>query len=213
MSLRRTDLKTRIALLTAVGALAAAPAAAAEEGEAVVPPDNSAVNQYTETFPTGGGERDVHKGRREQASPKQVLGDRNAEKLERHGPEGRAVAEVAAETAPTVDRSPSEPAKDDSDGEATATVGGGGGNGQGGGGNANGDARPQPSGQGNASAPPARDPSVDVPGGSSGVSEVLAQATGSTSSGDLGLLLPLVIVAAFCWALAVLLRRPRRAAG
>lgn len=199
MDLRRTDPKMRIALLTTVGALAAAPVAAAEEeSEAVVPPDNSAVNQYTETFPTGGGERDVDGGRRQQASPKRVLGSSNAKKLEKHGSEGRAVAEVAAETAPTVEESSSEPAEQESE---TGTAGAGGGNQSGGGGQS------QPRHQDAAPAPPSANPNVDVPAGSSGVSEVLAQATGSASDGELGPLLPLVILAALGWAIAFVLRR------
>lgn len=208
MSLRRTDLKIRIALVAATTALAAAPTAAAEEETEVVPPDNSAVNQYTETFPTGGGERDVNKGRRQQASPKRVLGNDNAKKLEKHGSEGRAVAEVAAETAPPVDKS-SQPREEESETGAAPPAGGG--NDSGGGGGADREGQPQAQRQETAPAP-ADDPNVDIPAGSSGISEVLAQATGSTSDGELGPLLPLVILAALGWAIALLLRRrPDRA--
>lgn len=186
MSLRRTDLNPRIALLTLAAALALAPAAGAEEP--LVPPGNSAVNQYTETFPTAGGDKDFEKGGKR--SPDKVLGERNAKRLERQGPEGRAVAEVAAETAPEEGLAPG----DDS---VTGSVPGGGGNGADGGGD-----RQAPAGGGAA---------VEDPSGSSGIGEVLAQATGSADSGEMGLWLPLLIIAALVGSLAFLLRRTRGA--
>lgn len=60
----------------------------------MVPPGNSAVNQYTETYPTAkGGAPASETGER---SPAESLGARNADKLEGLGPEGRAAAELAA---------------------------------------------------------------------------------------------------------------------
>jgi hypothetical protein len=50
------------------------------------------------------------------------------------------------------------------------------------------------------------------PHGSSGLGEVLGQATGSSSSGQLGLLLPLVVIGAIAWALAFFWRQRRRVA-
>lgn len=201
-----------IALLTAVGALVAAPLAVAEEAEFVVPPDNSAVNQYTETYPTAGGDRDAHKGSKGQTSPNKVLGSRNARRLEQQGAEGRAAAEVAAETAPSVEEEPA-PVDDERSEAAPPAAGGGDGKGGTGGGEAKPDAKP--GGSADTANHPAASPSTDVevPSGSSGISEVFAQATGSSSSGELGLLLPFVILAALGWAIVVLLRRrPRRTA-
>jgi hypothetical protein len=217
MSLRRTDLKTVIALLTAATALAAAPLAAAEEAEPVVPPGNSAVNQYTETFPTAGGDKDVNKGRTGgKRSPGKVLGTRNAQRLEEHGPEGRAVAEVAAETAPSVpDRQPASDTGEDSEDAGAAAGRSGGGKGDGGGGNQNrkGASAGKPAPQRAdgvhkpAPSPPSGAGEVD---GSSGLGEILAQATGSTSSGEMGLLLPLIVLAAIAWSVAFVARRTQR---
>jgi hypothetical protein len=189
MSLRRTDLHPRIVLPVVAAALALAPAAGAQE--ALVPPGNSAVNQYTETYPTAGGDKDFEKG--DKRSPDKVLGKRNARQLERQGPEGRAVAEVAAETAPE------ESAGSGGGDTAAGTVsGGGGGSGSGGGAAAGGDRK-------------ASTPGVDEPDGSSGLGEVLAQATGSSDSGEMGLWLPLLILVVLGGSLAFLLRRARGA--
>lgn len=80
-----------------VGAFAA-PAAAQEESE-TVPPDNSAATQYTEAFPTAGGNRDAY-GHDRRRTPREALGARKARELERRGPAGKEVAELVAETAP-----------------------------------------------------------------------------------------------------------------
>ena len=82
-------------LLAAVAATAFLPSAAV--GQAVVPPGNSGVNQYQETLPGPGGNELPAK---KQRSPKQVLGTRNAQRLEHLGPAGRAAATLAAATAP-----------------------------------------------------------------------------------------------------------------
>ena len=151
-----------------IGVLATALCPAAAMAQVLVPPDNSAVNQYTETFQTAGGKAEVDDdGKR---SPAKTLGAENARRLEEMGPEGRAAAALAVATAPT-----SRPA--DRGDEA-----GGKGNGR---------------------------PSVV---GSSGFGEVIGQATGTSSSGHLGILLPLVIIAAALGSLAYLWRRKRRAA-
>jgi hypothetical protein len=175
--------KTAIALI-ATATLAAAPSAALGADPAVVPPSNPAASQYTEAYPTGGGERDVHK-QGSSRSPEEVLGKDEAERLEAYGPEGQAAADLAAETAP--------PAS----GRSTA---GGSSNGNGNGGSRS----STTSGQGGGSAPS----SVASPSGSGGVDAVLAQATG-TSSGEMGLFLPILIVGAIVWAL-LYLRRERR---
>jgi hypothetical protein len=150
------------ALPAALAILAIAPAAAA--GQRVIPPDNGAVNQYTETFPTTGGDA-TSDG--EPPPPEKVLGRRNAERLESLGPEGRAAAALAAKTAP--------PGMD--------------------GGARGGGAKPPPGSVGEESS------------GSSVFGEIVGQATGSSGSGEMGLLLPLVIVAAVVLSGVALWRR------
>jgi hypothetical protein len=156
-------LRSGLASITTAAAMLALPGAAA--AEYVVPPGNSAATQYTEAFPTAGGNKGTHRhvGRR----PAQVLGQSKARRLDARGPAGEAVAALAAETAPAA--------------IAPASRKGGGDSVQG--------------GESGRSA-------VASPSGSSGLGEVLAQATGSSSSGDLGLLLPLLILAAIAWAVA-----------
>ena len=172
-------------MLTAIAVVALPAAATAEK---VVPPGNSAATQYTEAIPTAGGPKQAGKSKHGQdKSPNKVLGARNAHRLDSHGPAGRAAAKVAAETAPTatvaaaLEIAPQEP---ESKGSST---------------------RPDGS---KASIPPqtqARSAS-----GSSGLSEVLAQATGSSSSGGTGLLLPLALVAVVAWSLVYLARQRKR---
>lgn len=129
----------------------------------VVPPGNSAINQYKETLPGPGGDQPTDSGGNR--SPAQALGAENATRLERLGPVGRAAAALAAKTAPAGGGSRKK------SGAATAAQ----------------------------------------PGGSSGLSEVLGQATGSSSSGEMGLLLPLVIVAAILGAVVYAIARRRDA--
>lgn len=136
-------------LFVAIGMLAvySGPASA----ERVIPPDNSAVNQYTETFPTTGGDATDD---RDPRSPQKVLGGGNADRLESLGPDGRAAAELATKTAPDT-----EAGKRDS-----------------------------------RAGPGQRDAGDDSD--DSALAEIVSQATGSSSSGGTGLLLPLAIVAA-----------------
>lgn len=178
--------------LAAALTLLAAPAPAG--AQYVVPPGNSAVNQYTETIPTSGGGRDSDggSGKRAARTPAHVLGKRKADKLEAQGPAGRAAAATAAvtapiETAPAGSGSPTPNSRDDGGGagrdnsRASSDSG----------------SRGDPTGRAENPVPVAR---TELPDGSSGLAEVLAQATGSTSSGQTGLLLPLVILAALAWA-------------
>lgn len=153
-------LKTQLGLIVAVAILALPSAAAARS---VVPPGNSAVNQYTETFPTAGGA--VTTKKRHNRPPAKVLGSGNARRLEAAAPQGGEVAAVVAATAP----------------ETTKPRAG-----------------PSSHGEG--------------PDGSSGFGEVIAQATGSSDSGEMGLLLPLLILGAFACAAVYLWRQRRRAA-
>jgi hypothetical protein len=188
----------------------------------VVPPGNSAATQYTETFPTSHGAADMNKEiDGSEIPPSKVLGSDKAKKLESKGADGKAVAEITAATAPVqvepeVDttaseqppaKSPDEPGgKDQSDRHAAAGGGGGGGHSGGSGG---GGGKPAAS----ATAPPAQSASlaVEPTSGSSGLGQVLEEATGS-SSGQLGLLLPLLIVGTIAWSFNYAWRQ-RRAAG
>lgn len=142
----------------------------------VIPPGNSAATQYTEALPTAGGPKGTahteERGR--ERSPHEVLGDRKVRRLQAQGAEGRTVAQVVAETAPTslsrssVDSGGKPKGSDDQEGQRANS--------------------------GGSAARPAEN------SGSSGLSEVAAQATGSSSSGQMGFLLPLLIVATLVWA-------------
>jgi hypothetical protein len=195
-----TLLRMRTALLFATIAALAVPASAA--AEYLVPPGNSAVNQYTESYPTAGGDRNSEKASGLGGSPpEQTLGKRNTQRLEAQGEDGVVVAEVAAETAPstapaeTPDRAPAA-----GDGEQP---------GQGAKPDRpQGDAEPSPEA---ATAGGPKGPDAGSGGsGSSGLGEVLGQATGASTSGSMGLLLPLVVLATLAWALASLWRRRDR---
>jgi hypothetical protein len=165
-----------------------------------VPPGNSAANQYTEAFPTAGGESGGKPGKGK-ATPAQTLGARNAKRLHAQGPAGTAAAEVAAETAP-----------------ASVVVAEGGSTPQGGGGTAGGGSATAPGGQGSPSAGGGEvhsnggadggqtGASPSGPSGSSGIGEVVRQATGSGDDGNLGLLLPIVILATIAGSVAYRLR-------
>lgn len=155
-----TAFKIALGLQTIAVAMLAVPAVAPAAN--LVPPGNSAATQYTEAFPTAGGNATAGKGRGGSRSPSVVLGAGNARRLEAQGEQGRAAAEVAAETAP-----------------ATQMSGAKGGKAAGGGG---------------------VQASYSQPGGSSGLGEVIAQATGSSSSGRMGLFLPILIAAALAGA-------------
>ena len=109
----------------------------------------------------------------------------------RAAPQGRKAAEVAAVTAPGT----SVQASQDEGEEGAAVTGGG----DGGDGTAGQGAGRAAGTAGSVTAPQDSD-------GSSGLGEVLGQATGS-SSGQLGLLLPLVIIATAAWACAFFWRQ------
>lgn len=175
----------------AIGSLSAAATAGA-----VVPPGNSAANQYTETYPTWRGNAPT--GEESGKSPKQALGARNAGRLQKLGPEGRAAAQLAAETAP---------------GSSAAAVPGSGAPGTQG---ASGQGAAGGSGRGasvgSASNPAGNGGGGVQPEGSSALGEVLKQATGSSSTGEMGLLLPLIILGAIAFAATYSWRRRRRPA-
>lgn len=187
--------KASTKLLLPLAALWALTLPAPASAEYLVPPGNSAATQYTETVPTAGGQRNTEKDRRKGGgSPAEVLGSGNAQRLDEQGEEGREVAQFAAETAPTPspadENAPTSGEDDRSDDDAGGAADRSGGAA---GGSSGGTAR----GGGAATEP----------SGSSGFGEVLAQATGWSSSE--GLLL-LAILGALAWALAFLWRQRDR---
>ena len=173
--MNKTSRTIPIAIATVLAAL---PLPASALAEYLVPEGNSAVTQYTEGFPTGGGEKKAGGSDGKKATPAQTIGAKNAKKLEDHSPEGAEVAEVAAETAPEA-VVPS---------ESSSNSGGQEGNGkshaqkqQGGDGKKPAkDKRQNDAKQDEAeSAAPPPTSGGDGPSGSSGLGEVLAAATGS----------------------------------
>ena len=197
----------RTGLLGAATAVAIFAFPSVSNAEYFIPPGNSAVNQYTESVPTAGGHRNVGENGNGGSTPAKVLGKGNAKRLESQGETGRKAAEVAAETAPSP--IPADSAEEEQESTGTGGAGGndGGGQGSGGGSSANHhhaatDNHPA----GGQVVVENRDGSADI-NGSSGLGEVLGQATGS-SSGEMGLLLPLALLAALLWA-ALMFRRQR----
>lgn len=196
-------LTTALGFAAAIAVLASAPVASAETTGAVVPPENSAAAQYTEAVPTAGGEKQSGGGKGGHRSPEQVLGAHNAHKLESRGKSGREVAEVVVATAPAASG-----AKAPEGGSAARPESAG----NGGAGNS-GHGAPSQGGESPGSASPkTKEPARgELPDGSSGLGETLAAATGSSSSGELGALLPLAIAAAIVWALVFFWRQRRQA--
>lgn len=196
--------KLTMLALTALAALVcilpAAPAAAE-----LLPPGNSAVNQYTETFPTSKGEEIDKGGTKNGATPNQVLGADKAHKLEDKGTAGKAVADFTAETAPTTSSDSGSVTGQNAGDDNGGNKGKGDGKGKkpdGGdkGGNGNGEQRESSGGSGGGSANAGGSPS-----GSSGVGEVASQATG-TASDSVGLWLPLILIAVVIWSAAYVWR-------
>ncbi len=215
--MRKNSLETAILAGALVVFLALPSLASAGQ---VVPPGNSAATQYTQVFPTSGGNVSVGKSIGEPGGsdkpPAKVIGKKTAEELESQGPEGKAVAELAAESAPTPETQPESgegSGGNQGGGHKQAGAAAGAGNGSGNGGSKPGSrgsgngggsqAQGQPSGGGAATNAAA---SEAAGSGASGVSEVLGQATGSTS-GEMGPFLPLVLLGALLLALAYAWRR------
>lgn len=182
--------------------------------ETVLPPGNSAVNQYTQTLPTPKGNVSVEGDSIGQ--PNKVLGHKNTKKLDQEGEDGRAAAELAAATSPSPDNgngSPTDKGGSGDDKEGSKNNGGGsgagnGGNGSGNGGNGgSGGGSGSGSGGGNATTPI----NTSASQGSSGLGTVLGQATGSSTSGGLGLLMPLAIVLGLIWCMVYLWRQRQTA--
>lgn len=174
--------------ILALGSLAVPAAASAEY---FIPDGNSAVNQYTEGIPTGGGEKSAKGAGEKPVKPAQTIGADNTKELEQvGGEEGREVAEVAAETAPpsAVAAQPSDSGRDqhESDGEQKS-----------GDRQAKRDAPDDASSESEAGAAPVP-ASGSGASGSGGFGQVLGAATGS-SGGGIGALLPLALVATALW--------------
>jgi hypothetical protein len=192
--------KSAIAVLAVFASLILASAAAAET---VVPPGNSAATQYTEAFPTAGGNAKsnagIGGGGGSGKPPSKVLGAGNAQKLESKGPVGEEVATLAAETAP-VSATHSAHKHNGAHPNNAQSPGGKPAGGTGGGEGNNAVSGPRPAG---STAP-------DTSSGSSGLGEVLGQATGS-SNGELGLFLPLILLGTVIWSIYYLRRERRQA--
>jgi hypothetical protein len=199
-----TRLAFGLCIAAAIATSTLAATAHAASTPAVVPPENSAAAQYTEAVPTAGGDKPTGGGAGGHRSPAKILGSHNAHKLNAQGKSGHEVAEVVAATAP--ETSPGEPqvAAGASPSETSASARGGAGATR----HTHGEhAKGQSVGSGPA---PQKVPLTELPNGSSGLGEVLAAATGSTSEGQLGALLPLAIAASIAWSLTYLWRQRRR---
>jgi hypothetical protein len=193
-------LKTGLGLLPATIAIFAVPMVA--HAEYLVPPGNSAATQYTEAVPTAGGPKITgHRKHSQSRSPGKVLGTRNTERLDAQGPQGREVAEVVAATAPTAIGAAAQEQAEGNSAQGGASHGGSPTGGAGEGGSA---------GKTNPTAQQASTP-AQASDGSSGLGEAIGQATGSSSSGQLGLLLPLFILAVLAWSVAFVSRHRKTA--
>lgn len=188
----QTLVKT-IVSTAAVLAFLALPATAG--AEYLIPPGNSAANQYTEALPSGGGDRNADRGKRKPPPPDRALGKANARRLRSEGVDGKAAAELAAATAPGATAAPGDTDGGDGDGRQANDpsgqegVGGGGSSADSGGGAAGGLRGVHP-------------------GGSSAFGEAVSQATGLGATGPV----PLLILATVLWAVLYLARQRRSSA-
>jgi hypothetical protein len=171
-----------LALLLVLGL--AAPALA--KHTVLVPPGNSGASQYVETVPTAGGGRpsgSIHPGGPGSGATGKggPISPATLRQLNAQGPAGRAAAALAEATAPNHPQ----PA---ASGHVDAT--------------APGDAEPA------AAARVARQSPVAAGGGASPASSVVKALTGSSGTGGLGLLLPILLIATlFGVTLIAVLRR------
>ncbi len=199
-----TLLRTAIAI-TAMLAASVLPAAAhAEKETVVVPPDNSAATQYTETFPTSGGNAEVNGGINgghrgggsgKDGSSGAGVSPETSEALQAEGADGNAVERLVTESA--APGSGGEAGGHDNHKQAGGAGGrdnSGGGSGRSGGGSGSSGPRGQAAGQSS---------------GSSGVGEVVSHGTLSSSGGMEGFL-PLILLVALVWAAFFAWRRRDR---
>lgn len=181
----------RIALATALTVALVVPAHSL--AEYYVPPENSAANQYTESFPGAGGEKG---GKGKDVTAADTLGSRNAKRLEERGPAGKAAAELAAETAPAQPPTTDAPGGSEGSGGESGVAGGGTSTGSGTGGSsteAASGAKGGSTSSGGSTNVVDNVARVDQPQGSSAVGQVVGQATG-VGDGNVGIWLPLAIV-------------------
>jgi hypothetical protein len=201
-----TRLTIGLGFAAAIAVAVSAPVAGAETTGAVVPPENSAAAQYTEAIPTAGGEKQTHgSGQGNHRTPAQVIGANKAHKLQTRGKSGREVAAVVVATAPAASGGGRASEEGSAAGREPASAG-----------NAHKGAGGQAASKGGESPRPASPQTQaatrsELPDGSSGIGETIAAATGSSSSGQLGALLPLAIAAAIAWSLFFFWRQRRQA--
>jgi MYXO-CTERM domain-containing protein len=220
--MRKKPLSTAILAVALVVFFALPSFAAADQ---VVPPGNSAATQYTQAFPTSGGNVvsgtsiGQPNGGGGHKSPSKVIGKQTTEELESQGSEGKAVAELAAEGAPETSEPEPEPEPEEPAESSGGGASGGGSGGSSGGGHhaakhpasgpnqgakAGGGKATQPSGTTTNAADTA---AAEAAGnGSSGLSEVVGTATGA-NSGQMGVFLPIVLLGALVLALVFAWRR------
>lgn len=192
-------LRTAIAVFALMASLTCAGAAGAEP---YIPPGNSAATQYTEAIPTAGGNVEVNADIGDvKRSATKALGAKTVRALAAEGDEGAAVAALAAGNGagagPASEGGGGDAGSDPADRSVAAGAGRAG----------PGEDRPRggspESGAGGGGA------AGDQVDGSSGIGEVVSQATFS-SSGEMGVFLPLVLLAALIWALLFAWRRRER---
>jgi cobalamin biosynthesis Mg chelatase CobN len=169
-----------------------------------LPPGNSAATQYTETFPSSGGNVEVNGPLAAGGgSPEKALGKKTADALAAHGAEGEQVAQLAAEAAPQGGGAAA-------DGKSGDQEAGGGAKshhrGSNSGGGAGGPGSGGSTGPGGGSAGSGGGGSAASASGGSAAGQVVSYATLS-SSGSMGIFLPLVLLAALAWAIFYLWRR------
>jgi hypothetical protein len=187
-----------------------------------IPPGNPAASQYTETFPSSGGNVEVNSSIGDHGrSPQKALGHHTAKALEEAGPEGAALAGIAAETAAPGGSAEGaggegsgpggKGSKSGGDGHHGSKSGGAAGTGGSGNGGGSGGGGAGSSGGGTGTPAGAGATAGSQPGGGSAVGQVVSHATLS-SSGATGVFLPLALVAALVWAVAYAVRRRRQVA-
>jgi hypothetical protein len=98
--------------------------ASTAHAQQVVPPGNSAANQYTETFPTTSGDEPTAEPGEGGRTPGEALGTENSRRLEDLGPEGREAAALAAATAPAVEGGRQNPANEETGRRTGRTIDG-----------------------------------------------------------------------------------------
>jgi hypothetical protein len=194
--------KLQIAVLAAVVAAVASPASSLAN-PTHVPPGLSGANQYTETLPGPGGDEPTSSSGKAAGKPEETLGKADTERMEAQGPEGRAAAELAAQTAPeaTAESAPSpttEPSHHSKRSKASKQKHGSK--------QKSGSKKKRTSHAKNNAAATSKSFEQAGPSGSSGVEQVAASLAGSSDSGGMGPLLPILIGLAAIFAIGYLIR-------